>query len=118
MSDIQYSTTRIGRLRCSFSTVEALGTVIVWAILTICTLGLALIVFPYYMNKAVLNKTELLDASGRAIGRFNCTFNLGHSVGHVILWVLLIIITLGLASFLYMYRVVRVVLNETQIEYY
>ncbi|OEC97952.1 hypothetical protein A9Z06_05880 [Rhizobium sp. YK2] len=108
----------MGRLKCSFSIVESIGSVVLWIILTIVTLGLALIVFPYYLNRAVLNKTELLDGSGRPIGRLNCTFNVAHSIGHVILWVLLIIVTLGLASFLYAYRVLRVVLNETRVEYY
>ncbi len=118
MSDVMTSPTRIGRLRCSFSTIEAIGSVVLWIILTILTLGLALIVFPYYLNRAVLNKTELLDASGRVIGRLNCTFNIGHSIGHVIVWAILFLVTLGLASFLYVYRVVRVVLNETRVEYY
>ncbi len=110
--------TRIGRLKCSFGTGEAIGYVILWIILTVVTLGLALLVFPYYLNKAVLNKTEVLDASGRAVGRLNCTFNIGHSIGHVIIWAILILITLGLAAFLYVYRVLRVVLNETRVEYY
>ena len=118
MSEVAKATTRIGRLKCSFTTVEAIGSVVLWIILTIVTLGLALIVFPYYHNRAVLNKTELLDGSGRAIGRLNCTFNIGHSIGHVILWAILIIVTLGLAGFLYVYRVIRVVLNETRVEYY
>ena len=118
MSEIVTTPTRIGRLQCSFSVAESIGSVVLWIILTIVTLGLALIVFPYYLNRAVLNKTELLDGSGRTIGRLNCTFNIGHSIGHVILWVLLIIVTLGLASFLYAYRVIRVVLNETRVEYY
>lgn len=114
----ELTTTRIGKLKCSFSTTEAIGSVILWIVLTIVTLGLALIVFPYYLNRAVLNKTEILDASGRAIGRLNCMFNLGNSIGHVIVWAILIIVTFGLASFLYVYRVLRVVLNETRIEYY
>lgn len=118
MAEVAVSTTRIGRLKCSFSTTEAIGGVIIWIILSIITLGLALIVFPYYLNRAVLNKTELLDGSGRPIGKLNCQFNIGHSVGHVILWVLLIIVTFGLAAFLYVYRVLRVVLNETRVEYY
>ncbi len=119
MNDITSITqTRSARLKCSFSTIEAIGTVVLWIILTIFTLGLALLVFPYYLNKAVLNKTEIVDNSGRTIGRLNCTFNIGHSIGHVIIWAVLIVITLGLASFLYVYRVLRVVLNETRIEYY
>lgn len=114
----EISNTRIGKLKCSFSTTEAIGNVILWVILSVVTLGLALMVFPYYFNRAVLNKTEILDASGRAIGRLNCTFNIGHSIGHVIIWAILIVLTLGLAAFLYVYRVLRVVLNETRVEYY
>jgi ABC-type antimicrobial peptide transport system permease subunit len=98
--------------------MEAIGNVILWIILTIVTLGLALIVFPYYFNRAVLNQTEVLDLTGTPIGRLNCTFNVGHSIGHVLIWAILIIVTLGLAGFLYVYRVLRVVLNETRIEYY
>lgn len=117
MTDIS-TTTRIGRLKCDFGTTEAIGNVILWVVLTIITLGLALIIFPYYFNKAVLNRTEILDAGGRAVGRLNCNFNLGNSIGHVIIWAILIVVTLGLASFLYVYRVLRVVLNETRVEYY
>lgn len=111
-------TSRIGKLRCDFGTGEAIGHVIIWVILTICTFGLALLVFPYYMNKVVLNKTEILDAHGRAIGKFRCDFNLASSIGHVIIWFFLILITFGIAAFFYAYRIIRVILNETVIEYY
>lgn len=110
--------TRVGRLKCNFGTGEAIGSVVIWIILTIFTLGLALMVFPYYLNRAILNRTEITDASGNPVGRLNCQFNLGNSIGHVIIWLFLIIVTLGLAAFLYAYRVLRVVLNETKIEYY
>ncbi|WP_446737632.1 DUF6693 family protein [Rhizobium sp. CFBP 8762] len=118
MAEIVNSAARVAKLKCRFSTTEAIGSVILWIVLTVVTLGLALIVFPYYFNRAVLNKTELVDVSGRAIGRLNCTFNIGHSIGHVVVWAVLILITLGLASFLYLYRVLRVVLNETSVEFY
>lgn len=106
------------RLRCDFGIAESIGQVIIWILLTIVTLGLALMIFPYYFNKAVLNRTEVIDANGTAIGRLNCSFNLASSIGHVIIWILLILVTFGLAGFLYAYRVIRVLLNETRIEYY
>lgn len=109
---------RMERLRCNFGTGEAIGTTILWILLTIVTLGLALLIFPYYLNKVVLNRTEVLDAHERPIGRLNCRFGIASSIGHVILWILLILVTLGLASFLYAFRVMRVVINETVIEYY
>lgn len=117
MADI-ITASRISRLKCNFSIVEAIGSIILWILLSIISFGLALIVFPYYLNKAVINKTEVLDASGNAVGRLNCTFNIGHSIGHVIIWLILILITFGLAAFPYVYRVLRVLLNETHIEYY
>lgn len=109
---------RVHRLKCNFTNVDAIGYMILWFILTVITLGLALLVFPYYLNINVLNRTEVVDAQGRAIGRLNCRFGVGSAIGNLILWAILIFLTLGLASFLFAYRVVRVVLNETTIEYY
>ncbi|KKB85894.1 hypothetical protein VW29_05225 [Devosia limi DSM 17137] len=106
------------RLKCDFGITETIGQVIIWFLLTIVTLGIALIVFPYYFNRVVLNRTEVLDDRGVAIGRLNCRFDLGSSLGHVIIWILLIIVTLGIAAFFYAYRVIRVLLNDTRIEYY
>lgn len=98
--------------------METIGQVIFWMLLSIVTLGLALLVFPYYFNKVVLNRTEVLDSSGRAIGRLDCQFNIGSSIGHVIVWILLIIVTFGIAAFFYAYRILRVLLNDTRIAYY
>lgn len=106
------------KFRCDFGLVETIGQVIIWIVLSIITLGLALLVFPYYFNKAVLNRTEVIDASGKAIGKLDCQFNLGSSIGHVIIWFLLIIVTLGIAAFFYAYRILRVLLNDTRIVYY
>lgn len=106
------------KFRCDFGLVETIGQVIIWVLLTIVTLGLALLVFPYYFNKAVLNRTEVIDASGRAIGKLDCQFNLGSSIGHAIIWFLLIVVTLGIAAFFYAYRILRVLLNDTRIIYY
>ena len=77
---------------------------------------MALVVFPYALNRSVLNKTEVIDASGKAIGRLNCEFGIGSSIGHAVIWAILIVITL--ASVLYAYRVLRVVLSETRIVNY
>lgn len=116
MNDI--SRPRAVRFKADFGIGDNIGVVVIWIILTIVTLGLALIVFPYYLNKDVLNKTKVLDSAGREVGRLNCRFNLASSIGHVIIWVLLIVVTLGIASFFYLYRVLRVVINETEIEYF
>lgn len=119
MADTAYSTSiRATRFRCDFGLAETIGQVIIWILLSIVTLGLALFVFPYYFNKVVLNRTEVLDADGRAIGKLDCQFNLGASIGHLIIWALLIIITFGIAAFFYAYRILRLLLNDTRIVYY
>jgi hypothetical protein len=118
MAEQSVAIPRVMRFRCTFGVGEAIGSAVVWIVLSIVTLGLALVIFPYFLNRSVLNKTEVLNAQGQTIGRLNCRYGVGSSVGHVILWVILILVTLGLASFVYIYRVVRVVLNETYIEFY
>jgi cytochrome bd-type quinol oxidase subunit 2 len=118
MTDVDRPHQHIMRFRCSFGIGEAIGNAVVWVLLACITAGLALLIFPYFFNRSVLNRTEVLDAGGRAIGRLNCRLNVSSSVGHFILWVILILVTLGLASFVYAYRVLRVVLNETEIVFY
>lgn len=105
------------RFYCNFSTMDAIGHVLVWVVLIILTLGLALLVFPYSFNKAILNRTEVCDRQGNVLGRLDCRFSVFSSVGHLFIWALLIIVTLGLAAFLYGYRVLRVLINETRIVY-
>jgi hypothetical protein len=112
------SAERAARFQCEFGLLESLGQVIIWILLTIITLGLALFVFPYYFNKVVLNRTQVLDAHDRPIGRLDCQFSLGHSIGHVILWAVLILLTFGIAAFFYAYRILRVLLNDTRIVYF
>ncbi|WP_210252541.1 DUF6693 family protein [Aminobacter sp. MDW-2] len=109
---------RAVRLRSDFSIGDSIGHVIIWIFLTVVTLGLALVVFPYYLNRAVLNRTKVLDQSGNEIGHLDCRFNLGSSIGHVIIWLVLIIVTFGIAAFFYAYRVLRVVITETRIVYH
>jgi cytochrome bd-type quinol oxidase subunit 2 len=118
MSEIDRPDPRSLRLKCNFGVGEAIGNAVLWFLLAIATLGLALLIFPYFFNRSVLNRTEVIDASGRTIGRLDCRFGVGSSVGHFVLWVILIVVTLGLASFVYAYRVLRVVLDETEIVFY
>lgn len=121
MSEIQnlsHNPLRIARLKCNFGIAESLGNIIIWIILSIVTIGIALLFFPYFLNKSVLNKTVVLGAKGEPIGYLNCKYSVASSIGNAILWSILIFFTLGIASFFYVYRVVRVVLNETYIEFY
>ena len=105
------------RLRNDFSVGDAIGYSILWIILVICTLGLALFVLPYYFTKTVINKTAVLDDRGAEIGRLSCNLTLGTMIGNAIIWLLLTLVTLGLAYLVYVWRVNRIVLSETSIVY-
>ena len=105
------------KFRCDFSVGDAIGTAIIWLILTIITLGLALFVLPYYLPKSVVNKTVVLADDGSELGKLSCNLSLGAMIGNAFLWMLLTLITFGLAYIVYVFRVQRVVLNETTIVY-
>lgn len=75
-------------------------------------------VFMYYVAKKPINETYVVDASGTKIGRLRCHFGLDSAIGHAFLWFLLTIVTLGVAGLIYIFRVQRVVLSATEIEWY
>ena len=106
------------KLKCDFGIGDSIGHVIIWLLLTIVTLGLALFVFPYYFTRAIINKTSVLDDDGISIiGKLKCDISLGGVIGNAFIWLLLTIVTLGLAYIIYFYHVVRIVLSETTIKY-
>jgi uncharacterized membrane protein YjgN (DUF898 family) len=105
------------KFRCDFSVGDAIGVSILWVLITIVTLGLALFVLPYYLPKLVINKTMVLAGDGSELGKLRCDLTLSSMVGNAFLWLILTIITLGLAYVVYVFRVQRVVLNETKIIY-
>ena len=100
-------------LRCDYSVVEALGQLLIWVILTVITFGLALFVLPYYFLKAPINKTHILDANGTVIGRLSVEVGFADILGHAIVWLVLTILTLGLAYLVYWQSVVKRLMNAT-----
>jgi uncharacterized membrane protein YjgN (DUF898 family) len=105
-------------LRCKMGFWEMTGYVVLWVLLIVVTLGLAAFFFIYSVEKFVINHTEILDRGGNVLGRLHCEYSLVESIGHVLLWILLTIVTLGIAFFFYIYRAHRVVMDQTTIEYY
>ena len=79
------------------------------------TLGLAAFVAPYYIFSEIMNKTRLVDENGHRLGQFKVNFTLAEIIGHAVIWLLLAIVTLGLALVIYYYMVLRKVLDRTEI---
>ena len=103
-------------LKCEFELFEAFILVILWIILTIVTFGLGAFVMPYYLAKAPINKTYVIDANGTKIGRLYVDFSLGQIILHALVWILLSIITFGIAYIVYWFAVFRKLLNAAVVE--
>jgi Ca2+/Na+ antiporter len=103
------------RFQCDFGIGEAIGSFIIWLLLIVVTLGLASFVAPYYVLSAIINQTWVIDENGRKLSQLRVNFTLAEIVGHAVIWVLLTIITLGLAIIVYYYMVAKKVLNRTEI---
>ncbi len=98
-------------LKCEFSLSEAIGQLVIWIILSIVTLGLALFVLPYYFIKAPINRTYVVDGDGAKIAKLDVQVNFGDILGHALVWLLLTIVTLGLAYLVYWPAVIKRLLN-------
>ncbi|MGB1235648.1 MAG: DUF6693 family protein [Planktomarina sp.] len=104
------------KLKCEFTVGEAIGQLIIWILLAIVTLGLALFLLPYYFVKAPINRTLLLDSTGKTVGRLKADVGFGDILGHALVWLLLTIVTLGLAYLVYWPAVIKRVLNAVVID--
>lgn len=102
------------RFRCEFTVGEAIGQLIIWIILSVLTLGLALFVLPYYFLKAPLNRTYLLDRDANVISKVSVEVGFADILGHALVWLLLTIVTLGLAYLVYWPAVIKRLLNAVE----
>lgn len=101
--------------KCEFSVGEAIGQLIIWIFLSIITFGLALFVLPYYFVKAPINRTYVVDGSGVKVGKLSVEVGFGDILGHALVWLLLTIITFGLAYLVYWPAVIKRLLNGVKI---
>ncbi|WP_319546256.1 DUF6693 family protein [Ruegeria conchae] len=102
------------KFSCEFTVSEAIGLLIIWALLTIVTLGLALFVLPYYFVKAPINRTFILDSEGAKIAKLTVDVSFADVLGHALVWLLLTIVTLGLAYLIYWPAVIKRLLNAVK----
>jgi uncharacterized membrane protein YjgN (DUF898 family) len=101
--------------KCEFSVGEAIGQLVIWVLLSIITLGLALFVLPYYFLKGPINRTYVLDRDGTKIGKLSVEVGFADILGHALVWLLLTIVTLGLAYLIYWPAVVKRLMNSVKI---
>ena len=88
--------------------LEVLGHLVIWAIISVLTLGIGTLFWPYAAAKLVLNSIVINNRSIR------CDLAVGGQIGHMILWAILIAVTLGLAFPFYVFGVLRTAINASR----
>ncbi|WP_371185426.1 DUF6693 family protein [Thalassotalea maritima] len=103
------------RIQADVGTIDILGHLIIWFILTLLTFGIAVFFFPYSFSKFVINRTMVIDENGNP-RKMLCHTDMFGNIGHVILWIVISLLTLGLGYAFYFYKVWNYSLNNTTIE--
>lgn len=104
-----------GNLKTELTMTGVLGHFIIWLLISVITLGVGLFFWPYAAAKLILNATEIQDSNGLRVGRLECSISAGTQIGHIVLWLLLTVITFGIAYPFYIFGVARTAINETRI---
>ncbi|MDO5647287.1 DUF6693 family protein [Paracoccus sp. (in: a-proteobacteria)] len=104
------------RLKCDMGLGDIVVQILIWVVLSVVTFGIAAFFAPYYVARLPINRTVVLDMQGQPIGRLRVDFGFGDIIGHMLIWILLTILTLGLAYIVYFYYVFRRLMNATRIE--
>ncbi|CAB3891396.1 hypothetical protein LMG1861_03821 [Achromobacter piechaudii] len=102
-------------LKSDLTVGDIIGHGIIWILLSIVTLGLALFVFPYYMQRFIISRTSVLDDSGRRVGRLVCTIDLASIIGNIVLWAIISIVTLGIGYLIFLYKINAHCMNHTKV---
>ena len=104
-----------GRVAVGFSMMDILGHVIIWTVISIVTFGIGFFFWPYAASKLILNSITLYDSADNKIGKLHCNLSAGQQIGHIILWIIISVVTFGLAVPFYFFGVVRTAIDQTEI---
>lgn len=101
------------KFECEYTFMESLGYLIMWAVISILTLGFGTFFAIYYFYKNIINKSFALDTNGNKIGRLSCQIEFTEMLGHIAIWILITIITFGIGFLFYIFRTLRLCINKT-----
>lgn len=102
-----------GHLQSSLTFGAIFGHLLVWLLLTIVTLGIGGLFWPYATANFVLrNLTVVVDGKSAAV---KPGLGVGGQFLHMLGWAILIVITAGLAYPFYFFKVVNVAINSAEL---
>lgn len=103
------------QLKSELGAFDVLGHLVIWLLLTVITIGLALFVYPYYMQRFIISKTYAFDGEGRRVGRLVCTIDLASMIGKIVLWAIISILTLGIGYLIFLYKITAHCISHTKV---
>jgi len=103
------------KFRVDFELAPIVGYGLLWLVIIVVTLGLGSLVFGYYLPKTVVDSTYVLNETGADAGRLQCRLSIGEMIGQAVLWILLGLVTFGIALLFYPWSAMRLVLKRTEI---
>ena len=106
---------RLGRLRSELDAFQVIGHIVLWAVISMVTLGVGLLFFPYAVAKLILGSIVLTDENGQSTARLRCDINVLEQVGHGVIWLLIIIFSGGLATPFYIFALAHMAIKRTYI---
>lgn len=106
---------RIGNLRSQMTVIQVLGHVVIWLFISFITLGIGFLFWPYAAIKLIAESIVIADEGGQATARLRFSFSFGDQLGHAVLWLLLIVLTGGMAAPFYLFSVAHTAINRTEL---
>ena len=105
----------IGRCRTQLSIFQVIGHVVIWLLIGIFTLGIGALFWPYAAAKMILESIVLTDEAGTPSARLRCQMGVGEQIGHIVIWLVLTVLTGGLAGLCYLFGVAHFAINRTEL---
>ena len=105
----------IGRCRTQLSLSQVIGHVVIWLIIATFTLGIGALFWPYAAARLILESIVMTDEAGNPSARLRCNLSLSEQIGHILIWLLLMLLTGGLAGLCYLFGVAHFAINRTQL---
>ncbi len=103
------------KLKVKWSMIDIALYSLLWVILTVITVGIALLFAPYAWTAKVLNGSQLINRNGEVEGSIRVRYSTGGQIGHMLKWALLTIFTLGIAYPFYFWGAVRSVIDHAEV---
>ena len=105
----------LGRCRTQLTIFQVIGHVVIWLIIATFTLGIGALFWPYAAAKFILEAIVMTDEAGNPSARLRCNMGLSEQIGHIIMWLILMVLTGGLAGLCYLFGVAQMAINRTEL---